>query len=57
MAEVRVLFDTVIDYMPQTRVWLSPDANIMESLASKAALVKILQEPANDLSEDEQAAV
>lgn len=55
MTKEFVLFDTIVDYMPQTRVRLSPAANIVESVTFEAALVRIQQTRVNDLSEDEQA--
>lgn len=57
MAKVRVQFDTLINYVPKTKVRLSFDARIVEIVAFEATLVKVQQKRAYDLSEDEQAAV
>lgn len=57
MARARVLFDTPIYYILQTKVRLSSDANNAEYVAFEAALVKIQAGRAIDLSKDRQAAM
>lgn len=56
VAKLRVFIDTKIDCMPQSRLRLSTDANIVELVANGVALVKIRQGPVDGLSGDEQAA-
>lgn len=57
MAKLFVLLNTMIYYMPRTRVRLFLDVTVVETVPSEAALVKIQQRRVNDLSENEQAAV
>lgn len=56
MAKVSVLSDGEIDNTLETKVRLSPDANIVESVAFETAFVKIQRMRAYDLNEDEQVA-
>lgn len=57
MVKVSVLCDSVVGYMPQTRLRLYPDANIVKSVAFEAALFKVKQGRENDLKDTEQSAV
>ena len=55
IAEVRVLFDAVMDQYPETASKLSPSAAIVHSPYLESAIVKLQLGSPNDLSEEEKA--
>lgn len=57
MAQVRVMFDTVIEHMPNMENRLKPDADIVESKEFEAGIVHIQQNRVADMTEDEKCAV
>jgi hypothetical protein len=53
LAEARILFDDVLREFPETQRWLAEDCSIKRNPAFEKAIVKVLNEKENELTEEE----